>query len=204
MKTLELKIIWGAKTGAMTLDNLNKALKRFGQKVVSSARQSLKKQGKNSTGNLSKSLTYSVSLKDEKIVQITFNAPKAPYWEFVNWGVQGFLDNKKAPDSPFRFGSGKTQKGTLRGGINRWLTQKSAFQSKVRDDSGRFVSRKSLVFLISRSVWNYGIAPSHFYSDAVTRQWKRTEGKLIDALLEDIGDYYFDTRRNIIDFKISI
>tara|TARA_R110000803_G_scaffold151223_3_gene216397 strand:+ start:419 stop:1033 length:615 start_codon:yes stop_codon:yes gene_type:complete len=204
MPSIELKIIWGRSVEPMLLKNLNKAIKRFAEKVVSDARKILRKQGKNNTGNLSKSLTYSISLEDEKIIQIAFNAPKAPYWEFVNWGVQGFLDTKKAPDSPFRFGSGKTEKGTLRGGINRWVTQKSEFQNQVRDEAGRFITRKSLVYLISRSVWNYGIAPSHFYTDAVSRQWKRTESKLVDALLEDVDEYYSDTIRNTIEFKISI
>ena len=203
MRSIELKIFWGTQIEPMVLVNFNKALKRFGKKVVSDARKVLRKQDKNSTGNLSKSLTYSISLQDEKIVTITFDAPKAPYWQFVNYGVQGFLDNTLAPDSPFRFGSKKTKEGTLRGGINRWLTQKSAFQGQVRDEAGRLVSRKSLVYLISRSVWNYGIAPSYFYSDPFTKEWERAEGKLEEALAEDIDDYYFDNAPSIIDFQIT-
>mgnify|MGYP003626874730 FL=1 len=184
---ISLKVIWGEDVVILHFPETMKALTRFANSAKSLAREILTKQGKNTTGTLSDSLSYVIEMDEKKeFLTMEFDAPNAPYWKFVNWGVQGFIkgDKNKAPDSPFSFGSGKQQeKGTLRGGINRWVTQKNL--EGVRDKKGRFIPRKSMIFLISKSIYNHGIAPSMFYSNAVDRTWRRLERNIQNAILSD-------------------
>ena len=108
----------GEKT-PIEFDFLSKALNRIGDTVVSIARKELKKQGKVVTGNLSKSLYYTIE-GSKNSIELVFQGD-VPYWDFVEKGVQGANPNKpkpkngksklpysnRAPKSPFKFGSGK-------------------------------------------------------------------------------------------------
>ena len=184
MPSIQLNVSWAGVESPLEFEFLADALDNFGKEVVRLGRKNLADQKKNSTGNLSKSLTYTISDNNIDIVSIEFEAPNASYWKFVNWGVKGLISSAKAPKSPFQFGSGKFEgKGTLRGAIDRWVIQKPV--GPIRDDKGRFTNRKGMVRAISRSIYLNGIAPSYFYSSAFERAWKRSRGKIEDALGED-------------------
>ena len=185
MPSIQLNITWAGVQSPILFKYLNDALKKFGKDVVKIGRGNLKEQKKNSTGNLSKSLSYVIADNKEDIVYIEFDAPNASYWKFVNWGVKGLISSAKAPESPFQFGSGKKQaKGTLRGGIDSWIKNKPITQWQSRK-TGRFLSYKQMSSMISREVYLNGIAPSYFYSSAFDRMWKRYRYKIEDAIGED-------------------
>ena len=171
----------------MAMNFLGKALNRIGKAVVSIARKTLNAQGKVVTGDLSKSLFYSIEGSKDSI-EVTFEG-SVPYWDFVEQGVQGAISNAKAPDSPFRFGSGKPQttKGTLRGGIDRWVIQKPVGQ--IRDSKGRFIPRKQMVSAISWKVYNYGIAPSDYYAIALDKGWKKSSRTIGKAIGLDVATF---------------
>jgi len=184
MPSIQLNVSWAGVESPMKFKYLADALKRFGNEVVKVGQSNLKDQKKNSTGNLSKSLTYTIADNNMDIVYIEFDAPNASYWKFVNWGVKGLISSAKAPKSPFKFGSGNFEgKGTLRGAIDKWVIQKPV--GPIRDEKGRFTKRKEMVRAISRSIYLNGIAPSYFYSSAFERVWKKSRGKIEDALGED-------------------
>tara|TARA_B110000858_G_scaffold188862_1_gene234919 strand:+ start:77 stop:736 length:660 start_codon:yes stop_codon:yes gene_type:complete len=197
-------------------DFLAKALNRMGDTVVSIARKELKKQGKVVTGNLSKSLYYSIE-GSKNSIELVFQG-EVPYWDFVEQGVQGANPNKpkpkngksklpysnRAPKSPFKFGSGKKQEssGTLRGGIDRWVVQKPF--GKVRDEKGRFVKRSQLVRAISGNIYNYGIAPSDYYAIALDKGWKRSKRRLRVAIGKDVSMFVQKNITGIYTIKISL
>ena len=191
MPSIQLNVLWAGVESPLKFKLLSGALDRFGKQVVSLGRKNLADQKKNSTGNLSKSLTYTIGDNNMDIVYIEFEAPNASYWKFVNWGVKGLISSAKAPDSPFQFGSGNFEgKGTLRGGIDSWIKNKpiSQWQSLT---SGRFLSYKQMASMISREVYLNGIAPSYFYSSAFERAWKRNIGKIEDAVGEDYAAFTY-------------
>lgn len=185
MPSIQLNVIWAGVESPLEFEFLADALDNFGKEVVRLGRKNLADQKKNSTGNLSKSLTYTISDNNMDIVSIEFEAPNASYWKFVNWGVKGLISSAKAPKSPFQFGSGKFEgDGTLRGGIDSWIKSKPITQWQSKK-TGRFLSYKQMASMISREVYLNGIAPSYFYSSAFERAWKRSRGKIEDALGED-------------------
>lgn len=189
--------------------SLTKAFGKFAKEVLRRARVSLAKSGKNSTGNLSDSLASALYV-DKRTNKITldFNAPEAPYWEFVDQGVKGSFSKLKAPDSPFQFGSKTGQSGGLRKGIRSWIANKPIKQwkhgTKEKPGTGRFMSYDQMTHLISRAVFQYGIAPSYFYSGSLERTFKKYKGKLEDAIHEDYGVFFADNFSKNYTIEITI
>ena len=149
------------------------------------ARISLRKQDKVNTGALYNSMPVIIGEdKDAYFVDIT---PQVHYWEFVDKGVQGASRNifSRQSESPFKFGSGKGPRG-LRGAIDKWVVQKSI--EGTRDAQGRFTPRKSLVFLISRAIYNRGLKPTFFISDTLKRLKPKAMKRLTTAIGKDVAN----------------
>jgi hypothetical protein len=167
------------------MTQLKKALQKIGKIWRKNARISLRKQDKVNTGALYNSMSVTVGEDNEGyFVNIT---PQVHYWEFVDKGVQGASRNifSRQSESPFKFGSGKGPRG-LRGAIDKWVVQKNI--EGTRDAQGRFVTRKSMVFLISKAIYSRGLKPTFFISD--TR--KRLKAKALQwlglALGQDVAN----------------
>lgn len=156
------------------IDNLNK----WGASVVSDMVSFLDTINKTNTGALAKSLRAEARKDGEAIVLEFFGND---YSEFVRQGVQGSVSSAKAPNSPFRFGTKTGEKGGLRRGIDRWVITKGV--GNIRDKKGRFIPRKSLVFLISIKIYRFGIRPTNFIFPFFKRQ---------DELVSLIGKEYAD------------
>ena len=168
------------------MTNSMQELGRIGKEVRRRARISLKSRGKVVTGNLYNSIRYEQSVaRKEKSLDLRFSFPGADYWKFVDEGVQGALSSAKAPRSPFRFGSGTGPSGRLRPSIDKWVVKKGI---APRGAGGRFASRKSMVFAISRSIYQTGIRPSYFFTNAYDRTLKKHNAKLEKAVGDDIAN----------------
>jgi|TARA_R110001583_G_scaffold70256_8_gene198880 hypothetical protein len=175
-------IVIAGKKYPMT--QLIKALRKIGKIWRKNARISLRKQDKVNTGALYNSMSVTVGEdKEGYFVNIT---PQVHYWEFVDKGVQGASRNifTRQSESPFKFGSGKGPRG-LRGAIDKWVIKKGI--EGTRDAQGRFVTRKSLVFMISSAIYNRGLKPTFFISDTRKRLKSKALLWLAQALGEDVA-----------------
>lgn len=158
----------------------------WGKEIRRRARIRLARNNKNTTGNLSESITYEVAPeKDGDGMALSFTFPGAEYAMFVDQGVKGARSSQKAPKSPFQFGSGRGPKGRLRGAIDRWAVKKGL--QGVRGADGRFISRKSMVFLITRSIYQTGIKPSYFFTTPFEEVPQQQNSKLEEGLAQDIA-----------------
>lgn len=167
------------------MTEVNKTLNALGRQWRKNARISLKMQGRINTGKLYDSMPVTVGEdKDGYFVNIT---PQVDYWAYVDKGVQGASKNiyPKQSESPFKFGSGRGGSG-LRAAIDRWTVQKNI--EGTRDEKGRFTPRKSVVFLISRAIWNRGLKPSLFITGTRERLQKKAVAKISKALGKDIAN----------------
>ena len=106
------------------------------------------------------------------------------YGEFQDQGVKGKTSSAKAPNSPFRFGSGTGRKGGLTEGINRWVRDRR-FQFRDRQ-SGKFLSYEATAFLITRSIYNKGIEASRFFSKPFEVGFERLPDELVEKYGLDI------------------
>jgi hypothetical protein len=163
------------------LSNVEKELKNFAKYVVTRARINLRGDDKNSSGKLAKSLDSDVKVSKNSF-QLAFLMED--YGVFQDKGVRGKSSSAKAPNSPFKFGSGTGKKGGLSEGINKWVKRKR-FQFRDKK-SGRFLSYDSTAFLISRSIYQKGIAPSLFFTKPFEKAFKGLNKDLVEAYKLDV------------------
>ena len=163
-------------------DSIENYLKSYGKYIVRQARGILNKRGKNVTGKLSKSLKYKI-VKSKDGYDIQFLASK--YAAFVNKGVSGtqgrrtYIDKDgKRKVSPFKF-----KKQPPSSAIEGWIGNKGI---KGRDRKGRFITRKSLAFLIARSIKRKGIPAASFYTQPLSYSFNKFKKDMIQHFKTDI------------------
>jgi hypothetical protein len=168
---------------AYNLINTQKTLERFRDYVIQQSRTNLTKGDKNVTSELYTKLRGDVKAMPNSI-GVYFEMPA--YGQFQDKGVKGKLSSLKAPNSPFKFGSGTGKKGGLTEGINKWVKARR-IQFKRKD--GKFMSYESTAFMITRSIYNKGIRPSLFFTKPFEAGYKKyiTED-LIKGFALDVED----------------
>tara|TARA_R110002073_G_scaffold190433_1_gene349202 strand:+ start:72 stop:602 length:531 start_codon:yes stop_codon:yes gene_type:complete len=152
------------------------SLNGFAKYVIQQSRSNLTKGGKKASGALYSSLGYNVE-QTAKGFSLSFEMED--YGTFQDLGVKGKSKQDKAPNSPYRFGTGSGKKGGLTKGIDKWVRLKGIqFRDKK---SGRFLSYKSTAFLITRSIYQTGIKASLFFTKPFTKAFKRLPDELVKA-----------------------
>ena len=68
--------------------------------------------------------------------------------------------------------------------FDQWVIRKGL--KGVRDKQGKFIPRKSLRYLVARSVFNNGIKPSYFFTKPFQAAFKFLPQELRDAFVFDI------------------
>lgn len=137
-----------------------KVEQEWAQKVVTNAKSILLKNKKIATGDLYNSITYNVSADGD----ISFS-----YSEEGKWVTQGRRPGSRfPPPQP----------------ISNWIRAKGI---KGRDPkTGRFISNKSLTFLIQRAISRDGIKPLPFMQIAIDQATQQ----LLVELDKSITAYY--------------
>lgn len=165
-------------------DEIYKYLNDFAKYVIQQSRSNLSKSNKSNTKALYNSLSQEIEVGANSF-RLTFLMED--YGAYVDQGVQGKTSSSRAPNSPFKFGSGTGRKGGLTDGISKWVQQK---QIQFRDKkSGKFLSYKSTAFLITRSVYNKGIRPSLFFTRPFEKAFERLPDELVEAYGLDIEQF---------------
>ena len=179
---------------AKELNNVNDVLKRFRDYVIQQSRSNLSKGGKNVSKELYNSLKGEIITEDNYSI-VGFSM--ADYGQFQDKGVRGATSSLKAPNSPFRFGSGSGKKGGLTKSILKWVQAK---RIQFRDTkSGKFMSYKQTGYLITRSIFHKGIKPSLFFTKPFEAGYKKfIDTDLIKAFGQDV-DTMIDY--NLTDIK---
>ena len=151
-------------------------LNKFAKYVIQQSRSNLTKGGKNVTKDLYNSLGYKLN---ETSKGATLGFEMDGYGNFVDKGVRGKSSSAKAPNSPYRYGTGSGKKGGLTKGINEWVKRRGI---QFRDrKSGRYLSYKSTAFLIARSIYQKGVKPSLFFTKPFVAAFKRLPDELLEA-----------------------
>ena len=153
----------------------DKVFETFSKLVIQDARKNIKNnkhrtkyKNINSTGQLSQSLRAD-TMQTGRDFMLRFWS--TDYGEFIDEGVGGSgktvrgakAKSNKAPGSRFRYKS----KMPPRGSLDKWGIMKGV--KGIRDKEGKFIKRKSMMYLIQRSIFQRGIAPTYFYVDAFNK-----------------------------------
>ena len=178
----------------MKTKNVEKVFDTFGKKVVGRAKSIL--SSKSVSGNLADSLGYQLKVYDSGALELQFLG--AGYARIVDEGVRGSTGKahpKKgkvlAPKSPFKY----TNKQPPSNVIDKWVVRKGL--SAARDEQGRFIPRKSLVFAIARNIKLFGIEPSNFFSDALNEEIKNLPKDIARAYAKDASKFIATVTQNM-------
>jgi hypothetical protein len=166
----------------MKTDNIEKYLNSFGKQVVAQSKTTLNYKKKGST-KLENSITFKVVTEaDGFSVQFYMDS----YGTFVDKGVSGtktkrtFKDYKsKTISSPYKY----TTKQPPSRVLDKWIVKKGI---APRDEKGRFISRKSISFLIARSIKRNGIQGISFFQKPLGLGLKQFGKDLLENVKEDI------------------
>ena len=171
--------------------SVKQALDTFGKSIVKQSRTNLTKKKKNDTKGLYNSLSYDLNVSKNSF-SLSISMDK--HGKFIDKGVKGVSSSAKAPNSPYKFGTGTGKKGGLTNGIYGWVRRKRIqFKDKK---TGKFMSYKSTAFLIRNSIWNKGIETTNFFTKPFETAFNRLPDDLINAFSLEVDDLFnFTTKQ---------
>ena len=155
------------------LENVGKELNLFGKYVVSQSRANLTRGKKNASKDLWNSLKYNVKVSKNSF-ELSFLMEE--YGLYQDKGVSGV---KKKYNTPYSYKDKMPPPRKL----DKWIVRKGI---APRDKNGKFMSRKTLQFLIARSIFTKGIKPSLFFTKPFNKAFKNLDKDLVDAFRLDV------------------
>ena len=178
----------------MQLKETREALNNFGKFVVQQARSRLTKGNKNVNKKLYNSIKYKPYTSNDAIGVIF---EMEDYGKFQDEGVRGsksYYADENTSGSPYKFRSTGGKRG-LKG-----MPPPKAFKDfikkkgiKGRDKkTGRFITDKSLQFLIARSVFEKGIRASMFFTKPFNQAFEKLPPELQEKFGIDIENIIFE------------
>jgi len=167
----------------MKTEALERYLNSFGKYVVQQSRTNLTKGKKNVSKDLYNSISFKV-ITTAKGFSVQFYMDS--YGTFVDKGVSGtevkrsFKDYKgRTITSPYKY----TTKQPPSRVLDKWIVKKGI---APRDEKGRFMSRKSISFLIARSIKRKGIQGISFFQKPLMLGLKQFGKEMLGAVKDDI------------------
>lgn len=165
-------------------EEVKKSLEYFNKYVIQQARTNLTKGGHNVNKQLYNSLKAELNVSKNSFSDSFF---MEDYGKFQDKGVRGKFSSSKAPNSPFKFGTGSGRKGGLTEGIQQWVrVRRFQFSDKK---TGKFMSYDSTAFLITRSIYAKGLKPTEFFTKPFERAFEKLPQELTEAFGLDVENY---------------
>jgi hypothetical protein len=165
--------------------NIERYLNSFGKQVVNRSKGNLQKAGKG--GKLENSISFKVIKEGENYTVQFF---MSSYGQFVDKGVSGtekkrtFKDYKsKVIASPYSYKKSKGHSQPPSKALDGWAVKKGI---APRDAKGRFMKRKTLTFLIARSIGRNGIQGISFFQKPLSLGLKQFGKAFLGSVKEDI------------------
>jgi hypothetical protein len=166
----------------MKTKNIERYLESFGRQVVNRAKGNIQKAKGGGTA-----LENSIYFKIQNTpTGYSVNFYMADYGQYVDKGVSGtkvrrsFKNYKsKVIPSPYKYTSKQPPSRVL----DKWIVKKGI---APRDEKGRFMSRKSISFLIARSIFRKGIQGISFFQKPLALGLKQFGDDLLGGVKEDI------------------
>jgi len=167
----------------MKTDNIERYLNSFGKYIVKQSRTNLTKGKKNVSKELYNSISFKV-VTDANGFSVQFYM--ADYGTFIDKGVSGNKQKRTFKDykgqtitSPYKY-TNKQPPSKL---LDKWIVKKGI---APRDEKGRFISRKSISFLIARSIKAKGIKSTSFLQRPMQLGLENFSKDFLGSLKKDI------------------
>lgn len=170
-------------------DQTKNALDLFGEQVVGKSKLNLKRKNKVASSRLIDSIDYKIKTSPNSF-EIDFFMED--YWEFVDAGVKGVggtkadgskWKTKKVVGSKFKY---KKKRPPIFPELNSWTIRKGI---APRDNKGRFVKRRSLLFAISNSIFHTGLETTKFFTKPFEKEFKELPDEIVEAYALDVDEF---------------
>ena len=158
------------------LKNVQQELNRFAKYVIQQSKANLTRGKKNSSKTLYNSLDYDLNVSPNSF---SMSFLMEDYGVFQDKGVSGI---KKKYNTPYKY----TNKMPPPSKMDKWIVRKGL--KGVRGKDGKFISRKSLQFMIARSIYNNGIKPSLFFTKPFQKAFTNLDKDIIEAYRLDVEE----------------
>lgn len=165
------------------LEHLKDELNTFRKRVIQQAKSNLTKTGKNASKRLYNSLDSELKGSPNSF---ELNFTMADYGEFVDKGVSGI---KQKYNTPYSYKSKMPPPSKL----DKWIIRRGL---APRDKSGKLLNRKTLQFLVARSIYRKGFKPSLFFTKPFENEYKKLSTDLINAYGLDMEEFLAYTLTN--------
>lgn len=192
-----------------TLSTFEAMLALYAKEFINKAKDNLNKTNSITTGKLESSMRFETTRMGRGYNLSIF---VLDYYKYVDQGVQGAGLSRKNNDSPYKFkylmgqGKGKNKKSAFITSIEKWIIQ-NRLTYTIRDKARTkresksipaTVGRRTLAYLIARSIKNDGLYRTNFWSDAFEETFKDFAVQMSKALGEDIK---IDLRNAVKELK---
>ena len=158
------------------LKNVQQELNRFAKYVITQSKANLTRDKKNSSKALYNSLDYDINVSTNSF---SLSFLMEDYGVFQDKGVSGI---KKKYNTPYSY----TNKMPPPSKMDKWIVRKGL--KGVRGKDCKFISRKSLQFMIARSIYNNGIKPSLFFTKPFKKAFTNLDKDIIKAYQLDVEE----------------
>ena len=162
---------------------LERYLNSFGKYIIKQSRSNLSRKKKNVSKELYNSLEFKV-VKTTKGFTVQFFM--ADYGTFIDKGVSGTkkineyntYDGRRV-ESPYKYRSKRPPMKVF----DKWIIRRGI---APRDDKGKFISRKSLQYLIANKIYTQGIKGISFFQRSLQLGLKDFYNQVGNAIKKDI------------------
>ncbi len=168
----------------MRLEEVREILKKFASKVIVEAKSNLKKADIDTSSSLSNSLTFDFP-EDEKSFILQFLGNH--YGKFVDKGVKGAINPRSGDEAAKQPYDQKkvyafTNKMPPPSKLDKWIVRKGLAPRQNGRFTGRKIDtvgfKKSIQFLVARSIYSKGIKASLFFTKPFEKHLKTLEKEL--------------------------
>ena len=154
------------------MGKFEEALEKYAKYVVQQSRANLTRKGQKASGKLYQSLGYKIQGS-----KVKFESEE--YGVYQDQGVRGAKSTySESSKSPFRY----TSKMPPSRVFDKWTVKKGI---APRDAKGRFINRKSLNYLIARSIYKKGIRATMFFTKPFERGLDLYGDEIVAGYIED-------------------
>ena len=154
------------------MSEFRKALDKYAKYVIQQSRANLTRKGNKASGKLYQSLGYKIQGS-----KVKFESEE--YGVYQDQGVRGAKSTySESSKSPFRY----TSKMPPSSVFDKWTVKKGI---APRDEQGRFINRKSLNYLIARSIYKKGIRATMFFTKPFERGLDLYGDEIVAGYIED-------------------
>ena len=154
------------------MSEFRKALDKYAKYVIQQSRSNLTRKGNKSSGKLYQSLGYKIQGS-----KVKFESEE--YGVYQDQGVRGAKSTySESSKSPFRY----TSKMPPSRVFDKWTIK---IGIAPRDAEGKFINRKSLNYLIARSIYKKGIRATMFFTKPFERGLDLYGDEIVAGYIED-------------------